>query len=142
MSTHITSLEFGGLTLQCHATVTRGERAQLSGPPEYCHPGSPDEVELECVFLEAEVTDDLGLNAPPRKVEIDITEMLREIQPGGARRFEANKRFLNSLTPVDQGWLRNEFQTTALDTIAEIVGERVLAQLDDGPDDDRDYDDC
>ena len=82
MSSILVTLEIGGQTLNCHGTATRGEAAQTSGPPERCHEGSPDELEIERVFLETEVTEDLGISAPPRTVELDITDFLIELGVG------------------------------------------------------------
>lgn len=75
----IITLDIEGQTLQCHCTVELGEPAQTSGPPEHCHPGSPNTLEVNSVFLEHEIEDDLGLNAPPRKLEIDITALAYEL---------------------------------------------------------------
>lgn len=95
MSTPVTiTLHIGEQTLQCHGTATLGEPAVTWGPPERCHEGSPDELELERIFLEVAVTEDLGLGASKRAVEVDITDFLAEL-PGALERIDrlANERF-------------------------------------------------
>jgi hypothetical protein len=104
VSTPITiTLHLGEQTLQCYGTATLGEPAITSGPPEHCDPGSPDELEIEAVFLEVAVTEDLGLNAGKRTVEVDITDMLVELEVFEQIEERAYERFdWSSLTdPFD-----------------------------------------
>lgn len=45
----------GGFTFRVSGTASRGEPAQTWGPPERCHEGSPDEIEIEKIALVVEV---------------------------------------------------------------------------------------
>ncbi|MCE5190889.1 MAG: hypothetical protein LLG08_03895 [Actinomycetia bacterium] len=94
MSNSIVTLEIGGQTLHCHGTAQLGEPAQTWGPPEHCDPGSPDEWDLESVWLEVEVSDDLSPNARAmRTVEIDVTALFTELDGGkGALWNELDRR--------------------------------------------------
>ena len=80
MTAAIVTLELGGQTLHCHVDAHLGEPAQTSGPPEHCHPGSPDELDLQSVWLEVSVSEDLSPDPKAlRNVEVDITEMLAKL---------------------------------------------------------------
>ncbi len=80
MSAEHLTITLGEHEVELLCSYTPGEPAQLLGPPERCHEGSPEELEVESAHLLVSVTDDLSPSPrAQRTVRVNINELVTKL---------------------------------------------------------------